>query len=162
MNFSLSNALISPFTSFNSPLMRSYASRGSYPSSMINLSSLLNTKHGFNRSSHACRNTACVCTHTPSTTSTSTKHPSLNLAAVETSEQKSTCPGESINVINIGSLSPRTAVRGVYSKFIPALFIVIPRRCSSSRKSINRINPACLAVMNPLCAINESLSVVFP
>ena len=141
MNFSLSNALINPFTSCNSIRTLSYASLASYPNSTINRSNLLNTTHGFNRSSHACLNTARVCTHTPSTTSTTTTHPSDNRAAVDTSLQKSTCPGESINVTNIeddefrpeASEDEDAAAAGVYDREIPALFIVIPRLCSSSR-----------------------------
>ena len=49
-------------------------------------------------SSQAWRSTAWVWMHTPSTASTTTKAPSDRRAAVETSEQKSTCPGESIRL----------------------------------------------------------------
>ena len=46
-----------------------------------------------------CCNTTLVCGWTPSTTSTSTTPPSQILTAVETSPEKSTCPGESIRLI---------------------------------------------------------------
>ena len=54
------------------------------------------------------------------------------------------------------------AVLGVYKSEMAALFIVIPRRCSSSRKSMNRSFPASFWLMKPLCAMRPSLRVVFP
>jgi len=50
-------------------------------------------------SAKACLNTVSVCTHTPSTQSITTSAPSVTLSAAVTSEEKSTCPGESIRLI---------------------------------------------------------------
>src|SRR6266850_4005611 len=54
---------------------------------------------GLIRSPRACRRTVSVCTHTPSTQSTTTRAPSVTRRAAVTSEEKSTCPGESIRLI---------------------------------------------------------------
>ena len=50
----------------------------------------------------------------------------------------------------------------VYCNAIEADFMVIPRLCSSSRKSIIRKLPACFWLMKPLCEIRQSVSVVLP
>ena len=92
-------------------------------------------------SSHACRSTAAVCTHTPSTTSTTSSAPSLSRTAEETSEQKSTWPGESIRLTRSGlaaSAPPPAAATssGWYTSAMEDAFIVMPRSCSSSRESM--------------------------
>jgi len=48
-------------------------------------------------------NTVSVYTQTPSTQSTTTKAPSVTLNAAVTSEEKSTCPGESIKLMRYES-----------------------------------------------------------
>uniref|UniRef100_A0A915K526 Uncharacterized protein n=1 Tax=Romanomermis culicivorax TaxID=13658 RepID=A0A915K526_ROMCU len=48
-----------------------------------------------------CRNKVLVCGHTPSTASITIRVPSQILVAVETSPQKSTCPGESTRFIKL-------------------------------------------------------------
>ena len=60
---------------------------------------MFKTKTGFNCSSQACFKTAFVCGQTPSTTSTTIRQPSDRRTAVETSEEKSIWPGESIRFI---------------------------------------------------------------
>ena len=54
---------------------------------------------GLMRSPIAWRSTVSVCTHTPSTQSTTTSPPSVTRRAAVTSEEKSTCPGESMRLI---------------------------------------------------------------
>lgn len=54
------------------------------------------------------------------------------------------------------------AILGVYNSEMAALFIVMPRRCSSSRKSMNLSLPASFWLMKPLCAMRPSDKVVFP
>ena len=44
-------------------------------------------------------NIIITCVQIPSTTSTNTKAPSHNLEAIDTSLEKSICPGESIKLI---------------------------------------------------------------
>ena len=63
----------------------------------------MNTKHGVIPSFNALYITACVCVHIPSRTSMIIKPPSHNRIAVETSEEKSICPGESIKLIRYSS-----------------------------------------------------------
>mmetsp|Transcript_12420 Transcript_12420/g.29217 ORF Transcript_12420/g.29217 Transcript_12420/m.29217 type:complete len:218 (+) Transcript_12420:562-1215(+) len=77
---------------------RCQVSCGSSCSSEASRSILLRTRHGFIRSAHAWRRTAWVWTQTPSTTSTTTSAPSHKRVAVDTSLQKSMCPGESIRL----------------------------------------------------------------
>lgn len=92
---------------------RAAASDGERRSSRMRRSSLLIIRQGVTFSSHACRSTACVWMHTPSTASTTTSAPSLSRAAVDTSLQKSTWPGESIRLTRYpedafsSSLTPR-------------------------------------------------------
>ena len=57
---------------------------------------------------------------------------------------------------------PPTGSFGVYRSDMAADFIVMPRRCSSSRKSMNRSFPASFWLMKPLCAMRPSDRVVFP
>mmetsp|Transcript_12142 Transcript_12142/g.40014 ORF Transcript_12142/g.40014 Transcript_12142/m.40014 type:complete len:207 (-) Transcript_12142:210-830(-) len=83
-------------------LMCPHASMGERRSSATSRSILLRTRSEVTPSSHACRSTAAVCTHTPSTTSTTSSAPSLSRTAEETSEQKSTWPGESIRLTRSG------------------------------------------------------------
>lgn len=54
----------------------------------------------------ACLRTVSVYTQTPSTQSTTTRAPSVTLRAAVTSDEKSTCPGESIRLIKNDSLFP--------------------------------------------------------
>lgn len=68
--------------------------------SMKGLSILFIMRIGLMRSFKAWRNTVSVCTHTFSTQSTTTTAPSVTRRAAVTSEEKSTCPGESIKLIN--------------------------------------------------------------
>mmetsp|Transcript_86111 Transcript_86111/g.240795 ORF Transcript_86111/g.240795 Transcript_86111/m.240795 type:complete len:215 (-) Transcript_86111:292-936(-) len=75
---------------------RSYASIGVSSSSTMSLSTLFKKRQVFTRSRQACRSTVRVCASTPSTTSTRISAPSAKRAAVDTSEVKSTWPGESI------------------------------------------------------------------
>ena len=119
---------------------------------------LLRTSTGTTRSSHACLSTACVCVHTPSTASTTSSAPSLSRAAADTSEQKSTWPGESIRLTRTSS--PPSA--GRYASAIDDAFIVMPRSCSSSRLSMYRTWPASRDEMMPFDAISPSASVVLP
>ena len=83
----------------------------------------------------------------PSTASTSTSAPSLRRAALETSEQKSTWPGESMRFTTneaalpaagvtscsdarVGGAAPTEAAeRGEYSSDMEAAFMVMPRSC---------------------------------
>jgi hypothetical protein len=60
---------------------------------------LLSTKHVFTFSFHACIRTVCVYGLIPSTTSIRTNAPSDTRSAEDTSEEKSTCPGESSRLI---------------------------------------------------------------
>ena len=122
-----------------------YMSSGESWSSRRARSTLLTWSTGLTRSEMAWRSTVSVCTHTPSTQSTTVSAPSVMRSAAVTSEEKSTCPGESMRLISNGSgcaSSPLTAHFGVYNRDIAALFMVIPRRCSSSRKSMNLNFPA--------------------
>ena len=163
MNFSDSNALMREFTSCKSNRNLSYVSKGEYFNSSISRSILLKIKHGFNFSSHACRKTAWVWTQMPSHTSTSTNAPSESLAAVLTSEQKSTWPGESMTFIKVDWGAPcKEDDDEVYCNAIEADFMVIPRLCSCSRKSIIRKLPACFLLMKPLWEIRQSVNVVLP
>jgi hypothetical protein len=50
------------------------------------------------RSPSAWRSTVSVCTHTPSTQSTTTSAPSVIRSAAVTSDEKSTWPGESMRL----------------------------------------------------------------
>jgi hypothetical protein len=69
----------------------------------MDLSTLLTMRTGFIFSCIACLSTVSVYTQTPSTVSTTTNAPSVTLRAAVTSEEKSTCPGESIKLIKKGS-----------------------------------------------------------
>src|SRR5215213_3191670 len=76
-----------------------------YKSSLLTWSSskarstLLIMATGLIRSARAWRSTVSVCTETPSTQSTTTRAPSVTRRAAVTSDEKSTCPGESIKLI---------------------------------------------------------------
>ena len=72
---------------------------GSFFNSNNYLSILLTINTGTIFSAIACLNTVSVYTLTPSTQSTTTKAPSVTLKAAVTSDEKSTCPGESIKLI---------------------------------------------------------------
>eukprot|EP00894_Picocystis_sp_ML_P002972 jgi/Pico_ML_1/53489/g4025.t1 len=86
--------------------------------------------------------TACVWMHTPSQTSTSTTAPSLIRAAVDTSQQKSTCPGESTRFTSALSSGPSLdASLGACKSAMAVDFMVMPRCCSSSRLSKYRSFP---------------------
>eukprot|EP00963_Diacronema_lutheri_P000160 scaffold6_cov330-Pavlova_lutheri.AAC.12 len=101
--------------------------------------------------------------HTPSQTSTSTTAPSLIRAAVDTSQQKSTCPGESTRFTSALSSGPSLdASLGACKSAMAVDFMVMPRCCSSSRLSKYRSFPAILGWMMPLLAIRLSVSVVLP
>jgi hypothetical protein len=76
----------------------SNASRGVSCSSRIKRSTLFRTKHGLIFSVHAFLSTACVWVDTPSRTSITTNAPSQRRVAVDTSEEKSMCPGESMRL----------------------------------------------------------------
>ena len=52
-------------------------------------------------------NTVSVYTQPPSTQSTTTKAPSVTLRAAVTSDEKSTCPGESIRLITYPYITPK-------------------------------------------------------
>lgn len=55
-----------------------------------------------------------TCGQTPSTASTTMMHPSQMRTAVDTSEEKSTCPGESIRLIRYSSL-PEIKIEDMFS-----------------------------------------------
>jgi hypothetical protein len=76
-----------------------YASSGFIISSVMQRSSLLSMSTGRMRSPMAWRSTVSVCTHTPSTQSTTTSAPSVTRSAAVTSDEKSTWPGESIRLM---------------------------------------------------------------
>jgi len=76
-----------------------YASSGGCCSSSMQRSSLLRMSTGMMRSPMAWRSTVSVCTATPSTQSTTTSAPSVTRSAAVTSDEKSTCPGESIRLM---------------------------------------------------------------
>ncbi len=66
------------------------------------LSNLFTIKTLFILSAQACLKTVSVWTQTPSTQSTTTIAPSVNLKAAVTSDEKSIWPGESIKFIKKG------------------------------------------------------------
>ena len=66
--------------------------------SNIGLSSLFTINTGLIHSYIDCLNTVSVCTHTPSMVSITTNAPSVTRRAAVTSDEKSTCPGESIKL----------------------------------------------------------------
>ncbi|KAH7861500.1 hypothetical protein Vadar_026977 [Vaccinium darrowii] len=66
---------------------------------MLYVSILLIVKTGRILSHNPCRRTVSVWTQTPSTQSITTSAPSVMRRAAVTSEEKSTCPGESIRLI---------------------------------------------------------------
>mmetsp|Transcript_20616 Transcript_20616/g.66123 ORF Transcript_20616/g.66123 Transcript_20616/m.66123 type:complete len:292 (-) Transcript_20616:195-1070(-) len=76
-----------------------YRSSGSICSSRMARSTLLHISTGRMRSPSAWRSTVSVCTHTPEMASTTTSAPSVTRSAAVTSDEKSTCPGESIRLI---------------------------------------------------------------
>jgi hypothetical protein len=92
--------------------------------------------------------------------------PSHSRDAVETSELKSMCPGESIRLIRYsfdsGGASGDVHLSREKKREMAELSIVMPRSCSSGRESRYRILPACLAEMTPLVAIKASLNEVLP
>ena len=97
------------------------------------------TRSGFNFSVYVCRKTVTVCEQTPSTASTKTMAPSHSRDAVETSELKSICPGESIRLIRYsfdsGGASGDVRLKREKKSEIAELSIVMPRSCSSGRES---------------------------
>lgn len=81
--------------------------------------------------------------------------PSHNLTAVETSLEKSTCPGESMRLTIKSSFEPRKSLN---KSDMQLLFIVIPRSCSSGRLSMYLNWPAIRCEIIPIskhCEIND-------
>eukprot|EP01139_Manchomonas_bermudensis_P019049 Amastigsp_a676327_4345.p5 type:complete len:100 gc:universal Amastigsp_a676327_4345:1995-2294(+) len=76
-----------------------YASSPERKSSRNTRSILLTISTGLMRSPRAWRSTVSVCTHTPSTQSTTTSAPSVTRSAAVTSDEKSTWPGESMRLM---------------------------------------------------------------
>ena len=72
-------------------------------------SSLFTVITGLMRSASAWRSTVSVCTHTPSTQSTTTSAPSVTRSAAVTSDEKSTWPGENDQVDTRPELVEKTA-----------------------------------------------------
>mmetsp|Transcript_108479 Transcript_108479/g.302514 ORF Transcript_108479/g.302514 Transcript_108479/m.302514 type:complete len:213 (-) Transcript_108479:2-640(-) len=137
-------------------------SSGSICSSRMQRSTLLTKRQGFTRSARDCRSTVSVCTAQPSMQSTTTMAPSVMRRAAVTSEEKSTCPGESIRLIKCGwGPFPSSSSSSKY-RDTPVLLIVTPLSCSSARVSVKRASPACLAEMIPALQMSESVSVDFP
>ena len=142
---------------------------------------LFNTMQGRMRSFNALNSTACVCVHKPSKTSMTMSAPSHKRVAVDTSDEKSMWPGESTRLIKYssgggggggaaaapspsapaGAPPPRRSSSWNKSEMADEC-IVMPRCCSSSVLSKNRILPANLGEMTPLEHTNESDKVVLP
>jgi hypothetical protein len=93
----------------------------------------------------------CTCIATPSKASTRTTAPSLNLAALDTSLEKSTCPGESIKFIKY--FFPCC---DLYKRDIELDFIVMVFCCSSGLLSKYLIFPARLEDIIPFDEIKKS------
>mmetsp|Transcript_23123 Transcript_23123/g.49247 ORF Transcript_23123/g.49247 Transcript_23123/m.49247 type:complete len:203 (+) Transcript_23123:718-1326(+) len=141
---------------------RWYMSSGSICNSRMQRSHLFTKRHGFTRSCKACRSTVSVCTAHPSMQSTTTMAPSVMRSAAVTSEEKSTCPGESIRLIKCCLAPFPSSSSSSKYKDTPVLLMVTPRSCSSARVSVKRASPAALAEMMPALQIRESVSVDFP
>ena len=161
-----------------------YRSSGLYWSSSRARSTLLMMTTGLIRSVRACRRTVSVWTQTPSIQSTTTKAPSVTRRAAVTSEEKSTCPGESIKLIKNSSPKLISGYEGKgEDKKLPSVFcliaaisssltrkymeiavdlIVIPRAFSSSLVSVNRVSPALDEAIIPAFETRESVKVDFP
>lgn len=152
-------------------------------------STLLMMTTGLMRSVNACRRTVSVWTQTPSTQSTTTRAPSVTRRAAVTSEEKSTCPGESIKLIKNsvpvkdsmvsrrayghdnmrGTLPSVACLMSSKSSFsssknmeIAVDLMVIPRSCSSARVSVARASPARELAMIPALDNRESVKVDLP
>mmetsp|Transcript_19286 Transcript_19286/g.65032 ORF Transcript_19286/g.65032 Transcript_19286/m.65032 type:complete len:254 (-) Transcript_19286:118-879(-) len=126
-------------------LMCPHASMGERRSSATSRSILLRTRSGVTPSSHACRSTAAVCTHTPSTTSTTSSAPSLSRTAEETSEQKSTWPGESIRFTRSGlaaSAPPPAAATDKENKRLGVNRAPPPSASAAARHSAGSARPS--------------------
>mmetsp|Transcript_93931 Transcript_93931/g.303401 ORF Transcript_93931/g.303401 Transcript_93931/m.303401 type:complete len:203 (+) Transcript_93931:2076-2684(+) len=137
-------------------------SSGSICSSRMQRSTLFTKRHGFTRSASACRSTVSVCTAQPSMQSTTTIAPSVIRRAAVTSEEKSTCPGESMRLIRCGCGPLPSSSSSSKYRDTPVLLIVTPRSCSSARVSVKRASPACFAEMMPALQMRESVRVDLP
>merc|ERR1740139_2014825 len=129
-------------------------------------SSLLIVMTGLMRSPMAWRSTVSVCTHTPSTQSTTKSAPSVTRRAAVTSDEKSTWPGESIRLIRNSSPSEAsgslTCGSILKNSEMPVDLMVMQRSCSSWRVSVRRVSPADDAAMIPAAATSESVRVDLP
>mmetsp|Transcript_4131 Transcript_4131/g.15992 ORF Transcript_4131/g.15992 Transcript_4131/m.15992 type:complete len:217 (-) Transcript_4131:62-712(-) len=157
-----------------------YSSSAGSCSSSSARSTLFTMSTGLTRSVMAWRSTVSVCTQTPSMVSTTTSAPSVTRRAAVTSEEKSTCPGESMRLMRkdlslIWMSSPAASMASAladstspcsksYSKNMdtPVDLMVTPRSCSSARVSVKRASPAALAEMIPALDTSESVSVDLP
>ena len=98
--------------------------------------------------------------------STITIAPSVTLNAAVTSEEKSTCPGESIKLtiklFPSACLGKSKSEDNSKNKVMPVDFIVIPLSCSSALVSVNLVSPAESMDIIPAEATKESVKVDFP